>query len=151
MNTDKNNTQLPQSSVSVSVADLRIGNLIYYNGNKEVGTITSIITDFFDIKIGLNNRTDIYYSINKIKPIPLIQEWFYKFKFSSNFTSDPQEQQASKVFKLDDFNVYMPNEDVEEFIVEINEFKDIKYVHELQNVYYFFKRCSLTDRCTTEH
>jgi len=142
-----------QTVVSVSVANLRIGNFIHYNGNhREVGTISSIITDLSNnIKIGLNNRIDIFYSINEIMPIPLMQEWFYKFKFSSNFTSDPQEQQASKVFKKGDFKIHMPNEDIQEFIIEVNEFKEIKYVHELQNVYYFFENCSLTNTCLTEH
>jgi hypothetical protein len=40
MNTEENNTQLPQSSVSVSVTDLRLGNLIDCFGECQVIGIT---------------------------------------------------------------------------------------------------------------
>ena len=45
----QDNTQSLQSCVSVSVTDLRIGNLLHYNGNhKEVGKITLLFADMIN-------------------------------------------------------------------------------------------------------
>ena len=70
----------------MEVRELRIGNLVYFNGNhNEIGVVSEIIkkgvTKFTPYKIGINHRIDIYYEIDKLEPIPLTEEWLLKFGF----------------------------------------------------------------------
>ena len=86
-----------------------------------------------------------------IKPIPLTEEWLRKFNAESYFTSDPQETQASKVFKFGDVKIHMCNEDVEEFMFESFEFIKIKTVHQLQNLHFALTGTELTYENKTEY
>lgn len=74
----------------IQANELRIGNLLYFNGNhKHIGTVTSLQPKHIvqcckyveysnDIKIGLNHRFDILYDIENVKPIPLTEEILLK-------------------------------------------------------------------------
>lgn len=138
--------------------DLRIGNMVYFNGNhKHIGIVTSVqpknivqcckyVEYSNDIKIGLNNRFDILYDVEKIKPIPLTEEILLKCpeysirlisKYKriitfSNLKSDVCVfQQDSKVIRL--FCDFRKNT----FYIKYGTQKIyFKYLHQLQNLYH---------------
>ena len=127
----QDDTQSLQSCVSVSVTDLRIGNLLYYNNNnKSVGKISLLVADIFD---GLDycqfdyRRNKKHWLINTL-PIPLNEEWLIKLGFTKNEFDSHYERgefyveiwENDCVFRWNDFNV------------DIN----LKYVHKLQNLYF---------------
>jgi len=76
----------------------------------------------------------------KPKPIELTPDILRNSGFTSSFTSDPQEPNASKVFELNEFKVHQQNENINEFEVYnfiTHERIVVKGVHHLQNLYYF--------------
>lgn len=81
-----------------------------------------------------------------IRPIPLSEDVLIKFthdgrKFSSGFTSDPQERPASKRYELSSFEINQTNEDEQIFDVEIcGCIIELKFVHDLQNAFWLFNK-----------
>lgn len=124
--------------------ELRVGNLVYYNGNhKHIGTVTSLQPKYVlqccnyveyskDIKIGLNNRFDILYDIDKIKPIPLTEEWLLKFGAKLEKTEEHDWYFFENVY----VNCGFSNIGKTEYWYMYQEGKPIKFVHELQNLIY---------------
>lgn len=124
----------------IPINELRINNYVYYNNeHNEIGIITKLITDIItDINyVGINNRIDIHYLNKHINPIPLTEEWLIKFNFNemiegSNFSK----------WCIGDNNV------THDYLLVLTQFKDenkfffkngfhtIKYIHELQNLYF---------------
>lgn len=79
MNTDKNNTQLPQLSVSVS--ELRIGNFLKFGNN--ICKVYEINNLNFYIR---NEKEDesLKSSLQDIEPITITEEWLLKFGFKKS-------------------------------------------------------------------
>lgn len=127
--------------------ELRIGNFLYFNGNhKHIGVVTSIqpknivkccrhVEYSDEIKIGLNNRFDILYNIEDVKPIPLTKEILLKCKGTLNgyiykgwddmqfFRFDNYNPNVFELEILDDSFYYGKNK--------------IEFLHDLQNCYFF--------------
>ena len=148
MNTNKSQAeQLPQDAVMQSVLKgqhLRIGNLVNFNGNnKEIGIVSEILkndlTKVAPYKIGINHRIDIYYDIDKLKPIQLTEEWLIKLGFTWSIAHQG-------FFKKDFYYVidfYETYPKVEGCIAFLNKnhrngekLLSVKYVHQLQNLYF---------------
>jgi len=124
----------------IQVNELKIGNLVYYNGNhKEVGIVTSLQPKFYpkycetskDIFIGLNQRHDIVYNVKDIQPIPLTEEWLLKCGFER--VENNWKVLDNIVFKLSwerlaGLVLVLENESI--FLAHIN------YLHQLQNLYF---------------
>lgn len=124
--------------------DLRLGNLIYWNIPEKKDTIHTVV----GIRNGKLQTIPISLgeSIEDYKPIPLTQIWLEKLGLiKKNITEDmPQELKQPDIDK--DGNIwYMWVQGL--FNLEIQEngeiwfelyshYKHIKYVHELQNLYY---------------
>jgi len=135
-------TQSLQSCVSVSVTDLRIGNYVIYN-NKEIGTITGVQAFLFNNgKVAINQRLDIFYHTENIKPIPLTEEWLLKLGFVSNPYQDRYDKgifhiECDKTKGKIDLWVYgSPH---------------IKYIHQIQNLYHALTGLDLQIGNLTEH
>jgi len=138
----KDDTQSLQSCVSVSVTDLRINNLIFFNNNQEIGTISAIVCDLIcKPYIRLNYRIDIPYDVEKIKPIPLTEEWLLKFGYSES------DLETGKILVIgesfDNVNGYI--------IKNLSSNVVIKSVHQLQNLYYALAGSELQIGDLTEH
>lgn len=103
--------------------ELRIGNYVFRQSDKMIVNRTSV----YQIEV-VTKQTQ-----HKYDPIPLTEEWLYKFGGISSFTSDPQERQASKKFVFGEIEIHMYNEDLEEFMFETHF---IKTVHQFQNLYF---------------
>jgi hypothetical protein len=111
-----------QSCVSVSVADLRIGNYLLKslksgNGRK--------IND----KIGVQDIVRIYEKTGSFnyELIPITEEWLLKFGFVSNPYQDRYEK--------GDIDVEC-DKTKGETVLWLSGAPHIKYIHQLQNLYY---------------
>ena len=120
----------------IQANELKIGNLVYYNGNhKEVGIVTSLQPKFYpkycetskDIFIGLNQRHDIVYNVKDIQPIPITEEWLLKFGFVENCYQDRFENKFIRV---------ECNKTRGKTELWIENIPHIKYLHQLQNLYF---------------
>lgn len=115
--------------------EFKIGNYIECYG--KVCEITCIGIEGVSAKYdGENGKCSVKFINPTLEPIKLTEEWLENFGANVYFTSDPQERHASKAFEFGNLKIHMCDEDVEEFIFEASEFIQIKYVHQLQNLYY---------------
>ena len=120
--------------------ELRIGNLIEIISEKQIAVITSIL---FNAVYSTYGTHDFDY----IKPIPLTEEWLLKFGFEwcrSKYTGEPDilyidiSQNESIAFEKGEFFIHsLAGHEVFTFWWEI------KYVHELQNLYFALSRLEL--------
>lgn len=155
MNTDKNNTQLPQSSVMQSVIKgqhLRIGNLLYFNGNhNEIGVVSEIfkndLANVSPYKIGINHRIDIYYDIERLKPIQLTEKWLLDFGFVKRFFNNDENKPIWwKVEGNRHIDIYFEKQ-VNAFVFLINSVQyssNLDYVHQIQNLHFALTQRELT-------
>lgn len=119
--------------------ELRIGSLVYFNGtHKEIGLISGITTDIFtEPKVLLNDRIDIPYQLSSLKPIPLTEEWLLNFGFEKDGSLSYRYFLREKSIKYDiDDNCIC--------ISDSWEWSKIKYVHQLQNLYFALTNEELT-------
>lgn len=130
----------------MEASELRIGNLVYYNGqHNEIGPINGIVSYITGhTNILLNHRRDISYSVNEIKPIPLTEEWLINLGFRETqcncqilFMPMPELSSELHVYK---------NDFVFEFINSYGRMivNQLKYVHQLQNLYFVLTSRELT-------
>jgi hypothetical protein len=78
-------------------------------------------------------------SICQVKPIPLTEEWLWRFGFANNINGFPEidldeKRGLSITFKktVDTHIVWFAEKD----IIEYTEITTLKYVHQLQNLYF---------------
>jgi hypothetical protein len=105
--------------------ELRIGNLVYCNGRIETIDLNSFGTQW--------NNSDGRLLFDEYKPIPLTEEWLVKF----GFWYDGNQQEARYNISMMGYDcVLIEGKRAFEFWVD-DEYclVDIKYVHELQNLY----------------
>lgn len=127
-------------SDNLTSKDLRIGNLIL----NEYGIVSTIveITDYDRVAVG-NNR--VVTDLVNCEPIPLTEEWLLRFGFQKEFESDVA------IFYENDFlsiNIYKGynstflkrNRLINQQDYSIN---NIKYVHQLQSLYYMLTQREL--------
>ena len=141
----KDDTQSLQSCVSVSVTDFRIGNLIQRNG--VICTVELINGETEEIYF---LGKDFYYSDNVIyiEPIQITEEWLLNFGFvlygkeatDSNSPSDWYWIKKGFKFSIDNLT-YLNNQ------LGVK----IKYVHQLQNLYFALVGSELQISNLTEH
>jgi hypothetical protein len=116
----------------MEASELRIGNLVLFN-NTDIGTVTGIegfVSGQF--KISINNRIDIKYYCDVIKPIPLTEEWLLKFGFKLDGDYYVNGQWLFE-FYPDGFS---------DFLID-NTAIPIKHVHQLQNLYHALTQTEL--------
>lgn len=104
----------------MKASELRIGNWIEIKNSK--GICTTVTESTFDCNIDKN-----------YKAIPLTEEWLIKFDFDNNFKQFDFENNGLKVIKdvhSDSWICYIG------FLNQFNEICIIKYVHQLQNLYF---------------
>jgi hypothetical protein len=132
----------------IPINELRINNYVYYNNeHNEIGIITKLVTELItDINyVGINNRIDVHYLNKHINPIPLTEELLIKFNFKErkgiiNFSD---WYTGENTFTNDWLFSICQFKDENKFFFK-NGFHIIKYVHELQNLYYALTKEELT-------
>jgi len=124
--------------------ELRLGNFIQSKSVKfdvvEVGfcetnnfkTIKSLTLSGFNIDI----CSGILYSFEAFEGIPLTEEWLTKFEFNKNSDNDP----CNTNYATYDEGTYTFNYCIDYYFDEQGYveyvWKEIKYVHQLQNLYF---------------
>lgn len=119
--------------------ELRIGNLVMasYDGVKYT---KEVVTDIF--KYGINsNYGEADYDEERIKPIPLTEEWLIKFGFEKKDANIGLKEEFKKPnnyhYSLKSFGEYYPNMKQIEVLGEHPGFYiKCEHVHQLQNLYY---------------
>lgn len=112
----------------MKASELRIGNWVNQLGFDN-DTIISI-DDMFET-VSTNSMMDR--PIDDFNHIPLTEEWLIKFDFDNNFKQFDFENNGLKVIKdvhSDSWICYIG------FLNQFNEICIIKYVHQLQNLYF---------------
>lgn len=135
-----NKTDVMQSVIKGQ--ELRVGNLVYFNGNhKEIGVVSEIMKNDLNkvapYKIGINHRVDIYYDIDKLKPIPLTEKWLLTNDFKKHDRINGTD------YHLHPLVIMFKNKDIWMIQVQLQTIDKsvLNYVHQLQNLYF-----SLTGR-----
>ena len=110
----------------MKIEHLRVGNIVGFNVH-EVGVITGVqafVTT--SDRVAINNRSDIYYPIERIVPIGLDPTWFIKLGF--------QEDDLCGVFRAINYTVESWPEGYRLRYKGTIIRRVIKYVHTLQNI-----------------
>lgn len=117
----------------IDVKELKIGNYIDYSLSNLPQRIKSIIFSSEGYVVNFLD-SDFANSVEKIKPIPITEEWLLKFGFISNPYQDRYElvniyfQGCKLCFECDKTKGFTE--------LWISEFPNIKYVHQLQNLFH---------------
>ena len=122
----------------IEARELRINNLISHNG---LICTVEIINGELD-QIDFLGYDDFYYSdkTENLEPIPLTEEWLLKFGFEKIYSTKVRSvfdfSEDLRFGYLDNFGFSNTSSGVT-FIG--NKFEHIKYVHQLQNLYFALK------------
>lgn len=109
--------------------ELRIGNIIYHRGTETIWSLS----DFER----LNDGT---YTVRDICPVPLTEEWIIKLGFKKiiGYYIEIDDNKNLELAINNDsceiqYYVYFRNKDSDDYCLLR---KDLKYVHQLQNLYH---------------
>jgi len=120
-------------------ADLRIGNLVYYNNepeltNPDIIEVETIQSDGINYIDG-----SVDYRIEDLKGIPLTGEWLDKFGFKIDGTKITADNLHNGSFILENWGDFIDNTNIELYYTAGESIKyscQIKHVHQLQNLYF---------------
>ena len=117
----------------MEATELRIGNFLNYKNTDDLATVELIHKKHYDCRDEFGNFTPN----GNYEPIPLTKEWFEKFGYydvnmPSHFTKDEMTIDEHKFWDCNGM-----------FIDDKNGVR-IKYVHQLQNLYFALYQKELT-------
>jgi hypothetical protein len=128
----------------IKASDYRIGNLLDYNG--KIIKVTTLAIDFNGNQTIIASNENFLWHVSKfdgIKPIPLTEEWLFKFGFEIDdvWISKIKNIEYNRMIGIDLINNHI-------FLAQYdshNKFRDVfiskcDYVHQLQNLYFEFNR-----------
>jgi hypothetical protein len=104
--------------------ELRIGNLIKFSEDGTIFTVGSIEERGFTVQ---NDEETTWIEAEEFEPIPLTEEWLLKFWFISNPYEDRYEKGSIHIECIKTKG---------ETYLWIENMPHIKYVHQLQNLYF---------------
>ncbi len=132
-----------RTKASITIQDLKIGNYVKCKVSNDNADYVVSALDGFGLKVMLNGaRQGTWYEEDKIKPIKLTEEWLLKLGFSD------KEYKLGYIgidikyeFTITDFVLTKPTvlgEWQKNYAWEHvkHRFTELKYVHQLQNIYY---------------
>ena len=103
--------------------ELRIGNLVKYSDKDLLFTVTEIS----QAGIGVENEIEeTWIELDSFEPIPLTEEWLLKFGF----------EKIGVNFHLNNFCIWFKLIHENYWFRYDNQGIEIKYVHQLQNLFY---------------
>ena len=111
----------------MKATELRIGNWVYETEFIGAEKVWSIETELVDGEQSINDCP-----ISTIKPIHLTEEWLKKFGFENDLSQDTPEYRLTNKWVCKSFVIYT------DWVGEqlIYENTSIRYVHQLQNLYF---------------
>lgn len=118
--------------------ELRIGNLVYashYSSELGVVIVDEILGSGINGEFGYYGDYTCEYWYNDIKPIPLTEEWLVKFRFETQYpnATDNNWSNGNKYLSINSFGGKGFRLNI---LHNIYNGIDIKYVHQLQNLYF---------------
>lgn len=124
----------------IAPQELKINNLVYVPGTDQIVPITTINMDIGVIV----NRSLRMLSFSEIEPIELTEEWMMKFGFEREDTGSVSAQfniglnpvTHDYLFSLIWFKDYKNDYELKGFPFYRNGHFTLKYVHQLQNLYF---------------
>lgn len=117
----------------IEINELRVTNLVKCKTSNDAGVYTVDAIDGIHNKIYLSNPRNVWHSLDKIRPIKLTEDWlvkfgfikkydwFYKDKFLLGYLTTEDNLQSEWKFSGTDCSWNLLN---------------IKYVHQLQNLFF---------------
>lgn len=105
--------------------ELRIGNIVGYKGTSEIAFVELIHKNHFDCRDEFGEFTPNA----KYEPIPLTEEWLLKFGFK-RIEVEGYPVFLNKIFAIEFY------EEESDVLFENISIAQIKYVHQLQNLYF---------------
>lgn len=121
----------------MKVNELRIGNLVF-DRNKKIGLMNTVLLE----QLQLWGNTH-YSKIAPARPIPLTEEWLLKFGFTKDKNSYVMGVHINRFSGL----MKIKFDPLIQWVFSVGSYKDItrvKYVHQLQNLYYALTGTELT-------
>ena len=115
--------------------EFRIGNLVEYDGRVfEIDSVSEVLPTLNTIEFGIG-----VVDWNNLKPIPLNEDWLVRFGFEK-----PAHSWNGDKFHLSEWDSYPLN-----WCVAMNKngavlVEKLKYVHQLQNLYFALTGTELT-------
>ena len=113
----------------MKVEELRIGNFLNYKESE----VKFSIEDYREVEHGL---------LNFMKPIPLTEEWLLKFGFN----------ESQNAWTIKHFNLLLEYDEDGSYDVmfEYYYISKLKYVHQLQNIYFAltYKELKIKELCS---
>ncbi len=117
----------------MKVKELRIGNYVYLNWEDNVRIVTGLSYENGGLcnEIFLDDHNEVYEDDVYLNPIQLTDEWLEKLEFKKKseecFFSEKINGGSILIRKIDGIFFYTPN---------MFRSIEIKYVHQLQNLYF---------------
>ena len=119
----------------IEAKELRIGNLVNYE-QKTHRIIGINQTECESIWVNSKTHLDVYtHKYSQTEPIPITEEWLLKFGFTEYadyyiYLHDFQNQSIIVKFFAGSWVFYQG------FLNDFNELTGVKYIHQLQNLYF---------------
>jgi len=114
----------------MEVRELRIGNLVSYDNRVfEIDTIAKEFPTLNTIDFGIG-----VVDWNNIEPIPITEEWLIKFGFI--FVQFSLKKDYKKFISIEGIRINIYKDIPCAFIVLNRSTKQLKYIHQLQNLYF---------------
>ena len=126
----------------IKVNELRIGNFVYNQFNTQI-QIESISNFGVNLKVvDLPNEYLKETLLDEIKPIPLTEEWLLRFRFKKRSETNEDDDDFVWIYELAvkinnieiSFGKY--KDELQTFLWSGDCLYHIKYVHQLQNLYF---------------
>jgi hypothetical protein len=111
--------------------ELRIGNLVMYSNNSSIFTVSGLHVFGMDC---FDDIEETYIEYDQFEGIPLTEEWILKFGFEVN----RQTKEDNNIWRCSCTEGYFEVEQIIGFFLLDNHCygTQIKYVHQLQNLYF---------------
>ena len=113
--------------MAITASELRIGNYVF-DGNRELTQVKSIIEGAINYELDYGNlwaNQECYFE--NLNPIPITEEWLLKFGFEKCEYLKNTWDNGSIIISLK-YDIF--------YYELLNGTVDIKYIHQLQNLYF---------------
>jgi hypothetical protein len=123
----------------MKATELRIGNYLFYSDNVFCEVITNICKTHVRCYVH-NDLEDILLDITELKPIPLNNKWLIKLGFEKQYKNEKvyNTKKDRDGCLIHDVFLHYDTED-KDYDLCLNDYfvrSHIKYVHQLQNIYF---------------
>lgn len=117
----------------IKSTELRIGNFLYYKNTNDLGTVEIIHKNHYECR----DEFGMFTPNCKYEPIPLSKEWFEKFGY---YNENRPNHFAKDEMTIDEHTFW----DCNGIFIDDKNGVRIKYVHQLQNLFFCLRGKELT-------